>query len=177
MCPAGDTLYIEFWAIMPWHTTKEVVDCRGDTFLCTKAQFHLMGNSHDAVVDGCSLFVVEISSGCKCECSEGSTSFCDETIDTPSRWCVSGILRHRLDISFEIRILPEPYLYIIRCILSRYSELFCMIFVCRWVPVFLFLTGFVELLHDLAIFKQAWMALAAPSLGASFPLPLSHLAR
>jgi len=42
---------------------------------------------------------------------------------------------------------------------------------------FLFLTGFAELRHDSVIFKQAWMALAAPSLGASFPLPLGHLAR
>ena len=38
------------------------VDSRGNTFLCTKAQFHFMGNSHDAVVDGCSLFVVEVRS-------------------------------------------------------------------------------------------------------------------
>ena len=40
-----------------------------------------MGNSHDAVVDGCSLFVVEVRSILKCECSEGSSSFCDETIE------------------------------------------------------------------------------------------------
>ena len=38
------------------------IDSRGDTFLCTKAQFHFMGNSHDAVVDECSLFDVEVRS-------------------------------------------------------------------------------------------------------------------
>ena len=38
------------------------IDSRGNTFLCTKVQFHLMGNSHDAVVDGCCLFVVEVRS-------------------------------------------------------------------------------------------------------------------
>ena len=36
------------------------------------------------------------------------------------------------------------------------------------------LSGFAELRHDSAIFKQAWMALAAPSLGASCPLHLSY---
>ena len=56
MCPVSDALFIEFWTVSPRHTTKEVVDSRGNTFLYTKAQFHLMGNSHDTVIDGCSLF-------------------------------------------------------------------------------------------------------------------------
>ena len=81
MYPVGDAIFTEFWTVTPWHTTKEVVDSRGYTFLCAEAQFHLMGNSHDAVVDGCCFFVVEVRSVWKCECSEDSTSFCDETIE------------------------------------------------------------------------------------------------
>ena len=81
MCPVSDALFIEFWAITSWHTIKDVVDGWANTVLCTKAQFHLMGNSDDTVIDGCSLFVVEVRPIWKGECSESSTPFCDETIE------------------------------------------------------------------------------------------------
>lgn len=82
MCPVSDALFIEFWAISPRYATKKVVDGWANTILCTKTQSHFTGNSHNAVVDGCSLFVVEVRSiWKKGECTEGCTSFCDETIE------------------------------------------------------------------------------------------------